>query len=88
MSLVVSSLIINWVMISITHLYFRKNKVDGHVKTKFPSFLYPLSNYICLIFLIAVLGIMWVTGMKLPVELIPAWLLLLYISYILIKRKK
>ncbi|MDR2275267.1 MAG: amino acid permease [Sphingobacterium sp.] len=88
MSLVVSSLIINWVMISITHLYFRKNKVDAHVKTKFPSFLYPLSNYICLIFLIAVLGIMWVTGMKLPVELIPAWLVLLYISYVLIKRKK
>lgn len=88
MSLVVSSLIINWVMISITHLYFRKNKLDAHLRTKFPSFLYPWSNYICLIFLIAVLGIMWVTGMKLPVELIPAWLILLYVSYVLIKRKK
>jgi aromatic amino acid transport protein AroP len=88
MSLVVSSLIINWVMISITHLYFRKNKLDAHLRTKFPSFLYPLSNYICLIFLIAVLGIMWITGMKLPVELIPAWLILLYVSYVLIKRKK
>ncbi|WP_104383172.1 amino acid permease [Sphingobacterium sp. HMA12] len=87
MSLVVSSLIINWVMISITHLYFRKNKLDVHVQTKFPSFLYPLSNYICLVFLIAVLGIMWVTGMKLPVELIPVWLVLLYLSYVLIKRK-
>jgi aromatic amino acid transport protein AroP len=31
---------------------------------------------------------MWVTGMKLPVELIPAWLVLLYISYLLIKKKK
>jgi aromatic amino acid transport protein AroP len=31
---------------------------------------------------------MWVTGMKLPVELIQAWLVLLYISYLLIKKKK
>lgn len=88
MSLVVSSLIINWLMISVTHLYFRKNKQQTEEHTKFPSFLYPWSNYICLIFLLAVLGIMWITGMKLPVELIPVWLLLLYISYIAIKNTK
>src|SRR5690606_4286619 len=49
MSLVVSSLIINWLMISITHLKFRRNKESAQVKTKFPSYIYPLSNYICLI---------------------------------------
>ena len=88
MSLVVSSLIINWLMISITHMKFRKSKQTEQVKTKFPSFLYPLSNYICLVFLVGILGIMWVTGMKIPVELIPVWLVLLYCCYLLVKRSK
>ncbi|WP_073232946.1 amino acid permease [Pedobacter caeni] len=88
MSLVVSSLMINWLMISITHLKFRQRKREEQVKTKFPSFLYPLSNYICLVFLIGILAIMWITGMKVSVELIPGWILLLYICYLLVKRKK
>jgi len=88
MSLVVSSLIINWVMIAITHLKFRKQKDQELVKTKFPSFIYPLSNYICLVFLIGILSIMWITGMKISVELIPIWMLLLYISYRLVQHNK
>ena len=88
MSLVVSSLMINWLMISITHLKFRKQKQAERIKTKFPSFIYPLSNYICLIFLVGILVIMWITGMKLPVELIPGWLVLLYLCYLLVKRKQ
>jgi aromatic amino acid transport protein AroP len=88
MSLVVSSLIINWLMISITHLKFRRSKDAEQVKTKFPSFIYPLSNYICLVFLVGILVIMWITGMKLSVELIPAWILLLYLSYLLVNKKK
>ncbi len=88
MSLVVSSLIINWLMISITHLKFKKAKQAAGVQTKFPSFVYPLSNYICLVFLTGILVIMWVTGLKLSVELIPGWLLLLYICYLLVRRNK
>lgn len=88
MSLVVSSLIINWLMISITHLKFRKSKEADGVKTKFPSFIYPLSNYICLIFLVGILVIMWITGLKMSVELIPGWILLLYICYLLAHKKK
>ncbi|NRF41250.1 amino acid permease [Pedobacter foliorum] len=88
MSLVVSSLIINWLMISITHLKFRRSKDADQVKTKFPSFIYPLSNYICLVFLIGILVIMWITGMKMSVELIPGWIILLYVCYLLVKRKK
>ncbi|KQC00302.1 amino acid permease [Pedobacter sp. Hv1] len=88
MSLVVSSLIINWLMISFTHLKFKKAKLAAGVQTKFPSFIYPLSNYICLVFLIGILVIMWITGLKMSVELIPAWLLLLYICFLLVKRNK
>lgn len=88
MSLVVSSLIINWLMISITHLKFRRSKDADQVKTKFPSFIYPLSNYICLVFLVGILVIMWITGMKMSVELIPGWILLLYVCYLIVRKRK
>lgn len=88
MSLVVSALIINWVMITITHLKFRQHKDAAGQRTAFRAFAYPVTNYICLIFLVGVLVIMWITGMRVPVELIPIWLILLYVSYRLVKRNK
>ena len=88
MSLVVSSLIINWLMISITHLKFKKAKQAAGIKTKFPSFIYPLSNYICLIFLVGILVMMWITGLKISVELIPGWLILLYLCYLVVNKRK
>jgi aromatic amino acid transport protein AroP len=88
MSLVVSSLVINWTIISLTHLFFRKVKSrEGVIKTKFPSFAYPVGNYLCLLFLIGILPVMWLTGMKLSVELIPVWLLILFICYRFTKYK-
>ncbi|WP_343535601.1 amino acid permease [Pedobacter sp.] len=86
MSLVVSALVINWLMISYTHIKFRK--AHQSQKTKFPSFLYPISNYICLFFLAGILIVMWLTGLKMSVELIPIWMLFLYGCYYLIQRKK
>ncbi|MEG1385935.1 MAG: amino acid permease [Algoriella sp.] len=88
MSLVVSSLVINWIMISITHLKYRQQKDIEKTKTLFPSFLYPISNYICLVFLLGVLVIMWFTGLKISVELIPIWMIFLYISYLIVKANK
>ncbi|WP_201747949.1 amino acid permease [Chitinophaga vietnamensis] len=87
MSLVVSSLMINWLMISVVHLKFKQNKRIADIKTKFPSFLYPVSNYICLIFLVGILILMWLTGMKLPVALIPGWILFLYVCFLGIKKR-
>ncbi|MDN3673313.1 amino acid permease [Flavobacterium branchiarum] len=88
MSLVVSSLIINWVMISYTHLKFREAKNKENTTTKFPSLFYPISNYICFVFLLGILSIMWITNMKLSVELIPIWLGILFICYKVFKTKK
>ncbi len=87
MSLVVSCLIINWVMISLTHLKFRKAKAKEGFTTKFPSFLYPYSNYICIVFLTGILGVMLVTGMAVSVVLIPIWLALLWLGYRFFKSK-
>ncbi|NHQ72794.1 amino acid permease, partial [Elizabethkingia miricola] len=86
MSLVVSSLVINWIMISFTHFKFKQ--AHKGEKTKFPSFLYPITNYICLLFLFGILIIMWFTGLKISVELIPIWVAFLYICYLLVKRSK
>lgn len=88
MSLVVSALIINWCMISITHLHFRKAKTKAGIKTQFPTLWYPVGNYICLFFLIAILGVMWVNGMDVSVKLIPFWLILLFVSYKVVQRKR
>ncbi|WP_428233179.1 amino acid permease [Flavobacterium sp.] len=88
MSLVVSCLIINWVMISYTHLRFRRSKDKEGTKTKFASLFYPVSNYICFVFLLGILSIMWITDMKLSVELIPIWLGILFVCYKVFKIKK
>ncbi|PZP45839.1 MAG: aromatic amino acid transporter AroP [Pseudopedobacter saltans] len=83
MSLVVSALVINWIMISYTHLKFKSAHTS--TKTKFPSFLYRLSNYICLVFLLGIMALMWLTGLKMSVELMPIWIVLLYIFYLIVK---
>lgn len=88
MSLTVSALLINWFIISITHLYFKRAKIRGGIKPKFSVFWFPFTNYFCIVFLLSMLGIIWVTGMKTSVELIPVWLILLYISYRIMKRNK
>lgn len=88
MSLVVSCLIINWVMISLTHIKFRKSKDKESIKTKFPSFLFPISNYICIAFLLAILVIMYITGMKVSVILIPIWLAILFVTFKIVEQNK
>lgn len=88
MSLVVSCLIINWIMISFTHFKFRIAKDEEGLKPKFPSFLYPISNYICIVFLLAILVVMSLTGMHVSVILIPIWIGLLFVSYRLIQKRR
>jgi aromatic amino acid transport protein AroP len=84
MTLAVSALIINWAMISIIHLKFRRQKRASGAQTAFRSLGYPLTNYLCLAF---VALIVWVTyetpGLRLSAYLIPAWLAVLGIGYYL-----
>ncbi len=44
MMLVVAAIVINWVVISWTHLKFRKFMMRQGQTTKFPSFMYPLAT--------------------------------------------
>lgn len=51
--------------------------------TRFPALLYPLGNWICLLFMAVVLVIMLMTpGMAISVYLIPVWLVVLGIGYL------
>ncbi len=82
MALVVSALVINWAMISLAHMKFRKKKDQQGVTTRFKAVLYPVGNWICLVFLAGVLVIMAMTpGMAISVWLIPVWLVILAIGY-------
>lgn len=83
MGLVVSALIINWAMISLIHLKFRADKRRAGQSTKFQSWGYPLTNYLCLVFLAGILVVMYLTeGLRLSVYLIPVWLVVLAVSYL------
>jgi len=79
MSLVVSALVINWAIISVTHLKFRQAKRLAGETTFFQSLGYPVTNWICLLFLAAILVIMFMNaGTRISVLLILPWLALLY----------
>lgn len=88
MSLVVSSLVINWIMICLTHIFFKRSIIKSGERSPFPSIFFPISNYISLFFLFGVLVMMWFTGLKISVELIPIWLVILYITYRLVNSRR
>jgi len=88
MALVVSALVINWAMISLAHIKFRRAMQQKGITTRFQALLYPWGNWLCLVFMAGVLVIMLMTpGMAISVWLIPVWIAVLGIGY-LIKEKK
>jgi L-asparagine transporter-like permease len=88
MSIVVAALVINWAMISLAHLFFRKNKDKEGAKTLFPTILYPFGNYLCLAFTVFVLVVMSTPdfGMFYSVLAIPVWIIFIYLLYVIFKR--
>ncbi|RZG87560.1 amino acid permease [Acinetobacter sp. WCHAc060033] len=82
MSLVVSAIVINWMMLALTHLKFKQRMQDVKKVTLFPAIAYPTTNYICVIFMLCILMVMWMTpDMRIAVILIPFWLLCLTFAY-------
>jgi amino acid transporter, AAT family len=81
--------IINWTMILVTQLKFRKLQ-DANEKT--PAFrlpLYPLSSYISLAFLALVVIVMaFMPDMRMALYVAPVWLLILYITYRATQKQK
>jgi aromatic amino acid transport protein AroP len=82
MSLVVATLVINWAMISYSHLKFRQHMVRTHQTPLFKAFWYPYGNYLCLAFVVFILGIMLlIPGIQVSVFAIPVWLLVMWVCY-------
>ncbi|MGA8135406.1 MAG: amino acid permease, partial [Pseudomonas gingeri] len=82
MALVVASLIINWIVISLTHLKFRKAMERQGVVPGFKAFWTPFSNYLCLAFVALILVVMlMIPGISVSVYVMPLWVLFIYGLY-------
>ncbi|MBB2497179.1 amino acid permease [Aquipseudomonas ullengensis] len=82
MSLVVAALVINWAMISLTHIKFRKAMQAKGVEPGFKAFWFPFANYLCLAFVVFILGVMlFIDGIRMSVYAIPVWLLFIWVCY-------
>lgn len=89
MSLVVSAIVINWMMLALTHLKFKQRMLALQKSTLFPTLVYPISNYICIVFMLGILVVMWLTpDMRIAVMLIPLWIGCLTLTYWFKQRSK
>ncbi|MDR1010218.1 MAG: amino acid permease [Opitutaceae bacterium] len=81
-ALVVATLVINWSLISFTHLMFRRAKNrEGH-KARFPSWGWPVTNWTCIGFVAFILFVMavWADMWK-SVVMLPVWIVFLGVLY-------
>ena len=89
MSLVVAALVINWAMISLAHIKFRKAMQAKGVEPSFKAFWFPFANYLCLAFVLFILGVMlFIPGIRLSVFAIPFWLLFIWGCYQIRQRRQ
>jgi L-asparagine transporter-like permease len=86
MSFVVVCVLINWAMITLSHIKFKQK---NH-KTLFPAPFYPYTNYITLAFIFFILVAMcfWKSGMAKQVIALPIWILIVYILYRFLQIRK
>ena len=88
MYVVVGALVLNWAMISLTHLKFKQAMKKIGTVSKFPALWAPVSNYLVLIFILTVLYIMWTQGFKESVIMIPVWIVLMAFLFKVLNPKK
>ena len=81
-ALVVASLMINWALISLTHLKFRKAMTEKGETPAFKAFWSPFSNLLCLAFMAVIIAVIWmIPDVRASVYAIPVWLLIIYGFY-------
>ena len=81
MGLVVAALVINWAMISLTHLKFRAAKELAGEALVFKAFWHPFANYLCLAFMVLVLAVLVYIGEGISVLLAPLWIGFVWLGY-------
>ncbi|WP_180014060.1 amino acid permease [Acinetobacter sp. YH16031] len=78
---VVGALVLNWAMISLTHLKFMQSMKQLGQKTSFPALWSPASNILVLAFIATILYIMWTQGFKESVLMLPIWVVIMFILF-------
>ncbi len=74
--------VISWVVIIIANLKFRAAKGADADKLEFKVPWHPYSNYVCLAFMIMLVGLMLqIDDMKLSVYIMPLWLVVLWLGF-------
>ena len=87
MALVVAALVINWALISLTHLKARRAMVRDGQQLVFKSIAFPFANWLCLAFMAMILAILAMTpGLSVSVWLVPAWLVVMWLGYLAKRR--
>ncbi len=82
LSLVVATLVINWAMISLSHVKFRQHMNRTRQKPLFKALRYPYGNYVCLAFLVFILGVMLMDPViRISVYAIAVWIALMWVCY-------
>ena len=91
MSIALTAAVTTWIMIILVHLRFRKSHLDAATvdQLTFKSPLYPYANYLCLVFMVLIIGLMTqIEGMRESVIVLPVWLIVLYTGYCLKKHPR
>jgi aromatic amino acid transport protein AroP len=82
LSLVVATLVINWAMISLSHIKFRQHMNNTRQTSRFKALWYPYGNYVCLAFVVFILGVMLLDPIyQMAVYAIPIWIALMWICH-------
>ncbi|SFQ89273.1 aromatic amino acid transport protein AroP [Halopseudomonas formosensis] len=87
MSLVVAALVLNWAMISLTHLMFRRSMQQQGVTPTFRALWSPFGNWLCLAFVGFILVVLLLdSSTRLSVFALPVWVAVIGICYLLKRR--
>ncbi len=88
MALVVAALVLNWAMISLSHLKFRQAMQAQGVVTSFKALWSPAGNYLCLAFVGFILVVLLLDeGTRNSVFALPVWVALMGLCYWLKNRR-
>ena len=88
MSLVVAALVLNWAMISLSHLKFRRSMQEQGVVPSFKALWSPFSNYLCLAFVGFILVVLTLdSGTRMSVFALPVWVAVIGVCYLLRNRR-
>lgn len=88
MALVVAALVLNWSLISLTHLKSRRAMLAQGETLVFRSLWFPFGNWLCLAFMAMILVILAMTpGLNVSVLLVPVWLVVMWAGYAVKRRR-